>query len=78
MRKVSLTRSVVGTTIDANDCPIDGVKDGTYDGGADGAVIDLSKTITRGCLLGAASCSSGKEWGPDKTIVAAVGASVKC
>ena len=29
VRKVSLTKSVVGTTIDANDCPIDGVKEGT-------------------------------------------------
>lgn len=29
VRKVSLTRSVVGTTIDANDCPTEGVKDGT-------------------------------------------------
>lgn len=30
VRKVSRTRSVVGTTIDANDCPIEGVKVGTY------------------------------------------------
>lgn len=30
VRKVSRERSMVGTTIDANDCPIDGVKAGTW------------------------------------------------
>lgn len=42
VRKVSLTRSVVGTTIDANDCPIDGVKDGTCDGVGIGCVVGVS------------------------------------
>lgn len=30
VRKVSLTKSVVGTTIDANDCPGEGTNEGTY------------------------------------------------
>ena len=30
VRNVSLTKSIVGTTIDANDCPGDGSNDGTW------------------------------------------------